>query len=151
MTPTAPGTRTDSAWLAALAAAISPDVPVVSGPLLSVAPHAGQRRGQADAHVATGAVAVDMESAAIAAAAERHGLPFIAVRAVLDEAAQTVPSAIWRPSTNRNGGAGPAGSGAAGPAARDRDAHPAGPRRAGNRPTLLAVCRLGGPRFGLVG
>ena len=39
----------------------------------------------------TGAVAVDMESAAIAEVAASRGLPFVAVRAVLDPAARSLP------------------------------------------------------------
>ncbi len=143
---------TDRAWLAALAAAISPDVPVVSGPLLSVGHMLASAEDKQMAHVATGAVAVDMESAAIAAAAERHGLPFIAVRAVLDEAAQTVPSAIMAAVDDT-------GTVALGRLflallARRREIAALIPlaraARATDR-TLLAVCRLGGPRFGLVG
>jgi len=42
-------------------------------------------------HEATGALAVDMESAAIGRVASRHGLPFLALRAVSDSADQTLP------------------------------------------------------------
>jgi adenosylhomocysteine nucleosidase len=42
---------------------------------------AGKRR----AKESTGAIAVDMETAAIAAEANARGLPFLAIRAVLDE------------------------------------------------------------------
>ncbi|MGE5146054.1 MAG: nucleoside phosphorylase [Candidatus Eiseniibacteriota bacterium] len=41
----------------------------------------------------TGAVAVDMESHVVAEAAARHGLPFIALRAIADPAGRTIPSA----------------------------------------------------------
>ena len=41
----------------------------------------------------TGAVAVDLESAAVARAARRHGLPFAALRAVCDGAARDLPRA----------------------------------------------------------
>jgi len=39
----------------------------------------------------TGAVAVDMESAAVAEIARSHGLPFLAIRAVLDPASRALP------------------------------------------------------------
>lgn len=42
---------------------------------------------------ATGAVAVDMESGAVARVAVRHGLPFLVVRAVADPAERTIPGA----------------------------------------------------------
>ena len=143
---------TDGAWLSALAAAIAPDVPVVVGPLLSVAHMLASAEAKCAAHDATGAVAVDMESSAIGAVAGRHGLPFIAVRAVLDEAAHTVPSAILAAVDER----GTVGLGRLVLAllARRREIATLIPlaraARASNQ-TLLAVCRLGGPRFGLVG
>lgn len=40
------------------------------------------------------AVAADMESAAIARVARAHGLPFLAVRAIVDPAGMAVPSAV---------------------------------------------------------
>ena len=143
---------TDSAWLAALAAAIAPDVPVVTGPLLSVARMLASAHEKHDAHVATGAVAVDMESAAIAAAAARHNLPFITVRAVLDEADHTVPSAI-QAAVDETGTVA-LGRLLLALLARRREIATLIPlaraARASDQ-TLLAVCRLGGPRFGLVG
>jgi adenosylhomocysteine nucleosidase len=150
----ADGTRhsTDRGWLAALSAAISPDVPMVTGPMVSVARMLASAADKHDAHIATGAFAVDMESAAIAAVAKRHGLPFIAVRAVLDEAAQTVPSAILA-AIDETGSVG-LGRLVLALLARRREIATLIPlaraARASDQ-TLLAVCRLGGPRFGLVG
>jgi adenosylhomocysteine nucleosidase len=43
-----------------------------------------------------GAIALDMESAAIAAVARRHGLPFLAVRAIADPAEVSLPRAAMR-------------------------------------------------------
>jgi hopanoid-associated phosphorylase len=144
--------RTDSAWAAALAAAIAPDVAVVTGPLLSMPHMLTSAEDKHAAHVATGALAVDMESAAIAAAAERYGLPFIVVRAVLDEADHTVPSAILA-AVDASGTVG-LGRLVLALLARRREIATLIPlaraARASNQ-TLLAVCRLGGPRFGLVG
>lgn len=44
-------------------------------------------------HEATRALAVDMESGAVARAAARHGLPFAVLRAVADVAQEAIPSA----------------------------------------------------------
>jgi adenosylhomocysteine nucleosidase len=144
--------RTDSAWLAALSAAIAPEVPVVTGTLLSKPHMLTSAEDKHAAHAATGAVAVDMESGAIAAVAGRHGLPFIAVRAVLDEAAQTVPSAVLA-AVDETGAVG-LGRLVLALLARRREIATLIPlaraARASDQ-TLLAVCRLGGPRFGLVG
>jgi adenosylhomocysteine nucleosidase len=43
---------------------------------------------------ATGACAVDMESSAVAQVAEAHGVPFIAVRVIVDTARDSVPQAV---------------------------------------------------------
>ncbi len=44
-------------------------------------------------HLETGALAVDLESAALARAAARHGLPFAVLRAICDPAARDLPPA----------------------------------------------------------
>jgi adenosylhomocysteine nucleosidase len=45
-------------------------------------------------HRSSGAAAVDMESAAVAQVAARGRLPFVALRAIVDEAAAAVPQAV---------------------------------------------------------
>lgn len=45
------------------------------------------------AHAASGAVAVDLESGAVAEAATRHGLPFAVLRAICDPAGRDLPPA----------------------------------------------------------
>lgn len=74
-------------------------------------PAAGARRGtvagvdaivaravdKAALHRATGALAADMESHAVAAVAAEHGLPFAVVRAIADPAARTLPPAARVP------------------------------------------------------
>jgi adenosylhomocysteine nucleosidase len=52
----------------------------------------------------TGAVAVDMESAAIAAVAQHRQIPFVAVRAIVDAASAAVPRAVLA-STDADGDA----------------------------------------------
>jgi len=49
--------------------------------------------GKAAAFIRTGAVAVDMESSAVAAIAADHGIPFIAIRVIVDTAADELPQA----------------------------------------------------------
>jgi adenosylhomocysteine nucleosidase len=44
-------------------------------------------------HAETGADAIDLESAAVAAVAADHGLPFAAIRAIIDPASETLPPA----------------------------------------------------------
>ncbi len=44
----------------------------------------------------TGAIAVDMESAAVVAVAHQAGVPFVAIRAIADRADLTVPQSVLR-------------------------------------------------------
>ncbi len=50
-------------------------------------------QAKAALHARTGAVAVDLESAAVARTARQHGLPFAVLRAVCDGAARDLPRA----------------------------------------------------------
>lgn len=50
-------------------------------------------KAKAELHARTGAVAVDLESAAVAKLARQHGLPFAALRAVCDSASRDLPRA----------------------------------------------------------
>lgn len=82
----------DSAWRAALVAALEPRWPLCEADLLSVdrvlvSPPQKQR-----AFAATAAAAADMESAAIAAAAAAAGLPCAVLRVVFDAAADALPA-----------------------------------------------------------
>jgi nucleoside phosphorylase len=65
----------------------------VSGPVVGSATIVGQAQEKAALALATGAIAVDMESAQVARAATAAGLPFAVVRAVSDRAADTLPRA----------------------------------------------------------
>lgn len=88
------GHATDRAWQRALVAALEPDFCVHGGALLSVDHVLASPREKARAALATGTVAVDLESAAIAAVAARAELPFAAVRVVVDGVADTLPARI---------------------------------------------------------
>jgi adenosylhomocysteine nucleosidase len=81
-------------WRETLAASIAPLHRVARGSLLtSVLPLATVAEKGA-AHRSSGAVAVDMESSAVAQTACTRGLPFIAVRAIVDTAKDVVPAAV---------------------------------------------------------
>ncbi len=80
------GTRawaTDKAWTKSLARSI-PNATV--GPILGVDAPVVDVASKTKLHKSHGAVAVDMESHVAALAASAHGLPFVAVRAVADDA-----------------------------------------------------------------
>jgi adenosylhomocysteine nucleosidase len=80
----------EAGWRNRLAATIQ----ARSGRLLTSARSVGSVEGKAELFRTTGAVAVDMESAAVAEIAEQHGLPFLAVRVVVDSAGDTLPHAV---------------------------------------------------------
>jgi len=65
----------------------------VCGPVVGSPTIVGEAQEKAALALATGAIAVDMESAQIARAATAAGLPFAVVRAVSDRAADTLPRA----------------------------------------------------------
>ena len=71
-----------------------------SGRLVSSARSVGSVEDKAELFRTTGAVAVDMESAAVAEIAEQHGLPFLAVRVVVDSAADVLPRAVTAAADN---------------------------------------------------
>jgi adenosylhomocysteine nucleosidase len=82
-----------------LAAAISQHLHVVSGTLLSSAVAIADVAAKAAAFAETGAVAVDMESAGVAQIAASKRLPFVAVRAIVDTAGDTLPPAVTAAGT----------------------------------------------------
>lgn len=67
---------------------------IESGDLLEAAGVIGTPAHKHSLHVTTGAVAVDMESVALADLASGAGIPFLALRAIIDTADDTVPSAF---------------------------------------------------------
>jgi len=85
---------TSPAWRERLSAAIPARRPVVSGKLLTTARAIDTVAGKAGAFRGTGAAAVDMESVAVAEVAAAHGLPFVAVRVIVDTAADTLPESV---------------------------------------------------------
>ncbi|MDE2305770.1 MAG: hypothetical protein KGL34_09430 [Gammaproteobacteria bacterium] len=67
---------------------------VADGALLSSAAAIADREAKQLAHRQSGAVAVDMESAAVAAVAADRRLPLLVVRAIVDGAGDEIPPAI---------------------------------------------------------
>ena len=94
--PTGETISTDPGWRARIIAAMPPELATDEGALLAtdtVLETPGLKAAAADT---TGAVAVDMESGAIAAVAAEAGLPAVAIRVIADGAADTLPPRVDR-------------------------------------------------------
>jgi adenosylhomocysteine nucleosidase len=85
---------TSAGWREQLGTNIAGQRTVTGGILLSSSQPIDTVADKAAAFRATGAVAVDMESVAVAQVAAAHDLPFIAVRVIVDTAADVLPRAV---------------------------------------------------------
>jgi adenosylhomocysteine nucleosidase len=85
---------TSRSWREQLCAAIAKQRPVAEGALLTSPQPIGAVAEKAAAFRETGAVAVDMESLGVAEVSAAHNLPFIAVRVIVDTAADVLPRAV---------------------------------------------------------
>jgi adenosylhomocysteine nucleosidase len=85
-------------WREQLRLAIAKQRPVTTGKLLSSRQPIGSVADKARAFRETGAAAVDMESLAVAEVAAAHRVPFVAVRVIVDTAADALPRAIMAAS-----------------------------------------------------
>jgi adenosylhomocysteine nucleosidase len=85
---------TESGWRTRLTSAVASQAPVRSGRLLTTSRAVGSVEDKAELFRATGAAAVDMESAAVAEVAQIHRLPFMAVRVIVDSAEDVLPRAV---------------------------------------------------------
>ena len=87
---------TDEVWRSCLSERLPPHLRQHAGALHEshriVATHAEKH----SLYSATGSLAVDMESAAIARAARASGLPFLAIRAIADHATMNLPAGVLR-------------------------------------------------------
>ena len=83
----------DVPWRWRLEQALNGVVRVASGPLLSSAQPLANVAQKAEAFARTSAIAVDMESAAVASCAADAHCPFMAVRTIADTAAEQLPAA----------------------------------------------------------
>jgi adenosylhomocysteine nucleosidase len=82
---------TDAAWRQRLVEALGAACRVLEGTLCSVARTVTEPEAKVALAAATGADAVDMESAAVARVATAAGRPFVAVRVVADGPADALP------------------------------------------------------------
>ena len=85
---------TADGWRERLHRLIATQWPAVAGKLLTSPTPIGAIADKADTFRETGAVAVDMESLAIAEVAAAHSLPFVAVRVIVDTAMDVLPRAV---------------------------------------------------------
>lgn len=84
---------TDLEWRIRLQQRLATSLPA-DGALLSVTSPLLTALAKVRAHQRYEALAVDMESAAVAAVAEKHGLPFLVLRAIVDECDDLIPEAL---------------------------------------------------------
>jgi adenosylhomocysteine nucleosidase len=84
----------DADWHRHILATLGLTLPVGSGALAESREVVFEPVGKRALFDATGALAVDMESAAVARVAQAHRRPFLAVRAVADSAAMALPAAV---------------------------------------------------------
>jgi adenosylhomocysteine nucleosidase len=81
-------------WKTLLRHNLSAHGPICGGALLTSPTAIDSLEAKAQAFRSTQAVAVDMESAAVAAVAAEHGLPFLSVRAIIDTANDALPRSV---------------------------------------------------------
>jgi adenosylhomocysteine nucleosidase len=85
---------TDARWRERLGAAVAGFAPVTSGKLVTTPAVVATAAAKAALFEASGARAVDMESAAIAEVARSRALPFVAVRVIIDRAGDAMPDSF---------------------------------------------------------
>lgn len=87
--------RSEPSWLNRLKDTLTDDMPVTTGVLAGVAVAVASAGEKRRLHDETGGMALDMESHAVASAAQDLGVPFLAVRVIADGAGQSIP--LWLP------------------------------------------------------
>lgn len=83
--------RTSESWRSELARDLQRHGPILQAPLLTSAELVCEPQQKARLFRETGAVAVDMESAAVGVVARLHGVPFLALRVIADTALDEMP------------------------------------------------------------
>jgi adenosylhomocysteine nucleosidase len=94
ISPDGVSVATARGWRERLGAALAPQHPLTQGRLVTTPQAVGSLAAKATLFREMGAAAVDMESMAVAEVAEARGLPFIAVRVIVDSAADALPQAV---------------------------------------------------------
>ncbi|MGH8149844.1 MAG: purine and other phosphorylase-like protein, family 1, partial [Steroidobacteraceae bacterium] len=89
-----PTLRTASDWMERSARSLGPLRPRVGGKLLTSPRAFGAAAEKARAFRETGALAVDMESYAVAEVAAASGVPFVTMRVIVDTALDGIPPAL---------------------------------------------------------
>lgn len=89
-----PAIETSRPWRERLSVAVGARRSPVHGKLVSTPRAVGSVAEKAALFRRTGAVAVDMESFAVAQVAQSHELPFLAVRVIVDGAGDSLPKAV---------------------------------------------------------
>jgi adenosylhomocysteine nucleosidase len=87
-------------WRERLGSALAAQRPLTQGRLLTSSKAVGSLAAKATLFREMGAAAVDMESLSVAEAAEARQLPFIAVRVIVDSAADALPQAVTAAADN---------------------------------------------------
>ncbi len=93
----APGGKrfpTDPDWREGLCNSLAEEMDVSQGSIAGSPEAVATPAGKQALHASTGAVAVDMESHAVAAAADDKAVPFLAVRVIADPDSRTIPAWI---------------------------------------------------------
>jgi len=93
--PTDPERAIATTWAEGVAASLHDAMPIVRGGLTPTVDLVHTRRAKR-ALSASGGVAADMETAAVARAAVAAGVPWIAMRAIADTARDAVPASVLR-------------------------------------------------------
>ncbi|WP_222843025.1 hypothetical protein [Salinisphaera sp. LB1] len=83
--------HTDAGWRGALAAGLAPAHQVFEQHLVETPALVADAAAKRALYERSGAIACDMESAAIAAVAAERGLAFVSVRAIIDDASMALP------------------------------------------------------------
>jgi len=96
LTPAGVTLATDLRWRMELYRALQPMFAVRDGSILETPDVLTTRAVKAQAAQASGAIAADMESAAVGQAASDAGKPFVVLRVVLDTLADTLPPGVER-------------------------------------------------------
>jgi adenosylhomocysteine nucleosidase len=95
-----PSFSTSKPWCERVAAGLAKYQPIVEGKLLTSAQAITAIATKAMAFQDTGALAVDMESAAVGQIATARGLPFLVARVIVDTATDTMPRSVMAASSS---------------------------------------------------